>query len=357
MILSDIELQNLRILRYTKLSNFSEINIVTGKNGSGKSSFLEALFILGRGRSYRSNSLSNAVTNGADLLRIVGTIKKDNFSVNVGLEFNAPTRKTQIRIAGKTIQRSSELTEFFPLLLINPNTHRLLEMERARRRLLDWLLFHVEPRFKASWQAYTRALDNRNSALKLEEELSDVWIQSLDKYGTELDELRNKYIKLLNEKFNQLAGYFPNFDFIELDYFRGWNRDKILAEQLHAGKFIDIKYGYTRHGPHRADLKIKLNGKPYLGHASSGEQKISAICLFLSMAGILYDTTQKRTTLLIDDLAAELDTEHRQILLKIIKESNSAAFITCNDRNTLEPHLPSSAHWFHVEQGVLTSIG
>ena len=119
--------------------------LIWGDNGSGKTSLLEAMFLLGRGRSFRTRNNERLVQRGNDHLRVIGRIQTTSGEIQT-LGFEATSISTTARIAGRPAQSLAELSNAFPVQVIEPGVHRLVEEGGyRRRRWMDWAVFHVEP--------------------------------------------------------------------------------------------------------------------------------------------------------------------------------------------------------------------
>ena len=113
----------------------------------------------------------------------------------------------------------------------------------------------------------------------------------------------------------------------------------------------DRTYGYTRHGPHRADLLVKVGNRLARDTLSRGQQKLLVIALRLAQVALLNASTGSQPIVLIDDLASELDCRHRELLLALLAALNVQVVLTAMEPQTLSDHRNLAINWFHVEQG------
>ena len=165
MPLLAVQLEDLRCLRNVDLRLDPKLTLITGPNASGKTSLLEGIFFLGRGRSFRTRQLDRVVRSGSDALTVVGHLSSDRRPVVIGLR--ATRDSIEARIGGQPVESLSALATAFPVQVIDPNLHKLIEEgPAARRRTMDWGVFHVEHAFATDWQRYQRALRQRNAALR-----------------------------------------------------------------------------------------------------------------------------------------------------------------------------------------------
>ena len=165
MSLAELRIENLRCIESAALEFSPELNLIAGENGAGKTSILEAIFLLGRGRSFRTRNSERLIRHGQPKLTVFG--RTDDAPPKVaGIEI-AADGGTRARINGENARSLLELSGVVPVQAIDPEIHKLVDQgPERRRRWLDWLVFHVEPTFGLAWARYNRALKQRNAALK-----------------------------------------------------------------------------------------------------------------------------------------------------------------------------------------------
>src|SRR5678815_5595631 len=166
MSLAELRVENLRCIQSAALEFSPELNLIAGANGAGKTSILEAIFLLGRGRSFRTRSTERLIRHQQAKLTVFG-ITHHSPPRRAGVEV-AADGGTRARIDGQSATSLLELSAVLPVQSIDPEIHKLVDQgPERRRRWLDWLVFHVEPTFGLAWARYNRALKQRNAALKV----------------------------------------------------------------------------------------------------------------------------------------------------------------------------------------------
>src|SRR5690242_11309359 len=161
MALSRLTLRDFRCFAALDLDLSPRANLVLGDNASGKTSLLEALFVLSRGRSFRTSKAENLDRHGTEGFLISATSVENAGSVPLGLARRGGI--LEARVGGAPAQNLAELTERLPVQLFDSTAHQLIEGgPRHRRQLLDWGTFHVEQGFLPVWRRYQRALKQRN---------------------------------------------------------------------------------------------------------------------------------------------------------------------------------------------------
>jgi DNA replication and repair protein RecF len=308
MSLADISISNLRCIESAEMRLPSGLSLIYGGNGSGKTSVLEGIFILGRGRSFRTRNSERLITRGQSLMRVTGQIlRSSGDAVRLGCEVSRTG--TTARIAGRPAEALTELSQVFPVQAIEPGIHRLVEEGGyRRRRWLDWAVFHVEPQFAELWVRYNRVLRQRNAALKTQADTLSVWDVDLARAGEAITEARRGLMERLQPYWAATVMELSGLP-VELHYLRGWSQEHTLAEALSASRASDELRRQTQAGPHRADVAVRLHGRAARDVLSRGQQKLVAVAMTLAELRLLQDTLQITPTLLLDDPAAELDGE------------------------------------------------
>jgi len=357
MVLSQLELCQIRNLTEVKLIPSSGVNLIFGANASGKTSLLEAIHILSTSRSFRTLHVQHIIQREKPLLRVLGKVTdKNGQQISLGIERDKD--QTQMRLSGEKIQSASKLASILPVQIINPDVHKLLEQgPKYRRQYLDWGVFHVEHRFHALWREYNRILKQRNAAIRASALSADVqvWDKGLVGAAKKITTLREEYLTnilpILQNYSEQLIGFQ-----LDINYYQGWQRDEDLAEKLKTSLDTDMAQGYTRAGPHRADLLIKHNGLPAQASFSRGQQKLLVSAMRLAQITHLKQQTGQHTVLLVDDLAAELDEEKRARLLSLLKETGAQLFVTVTEANLIDVSAWQEVKMFHVEHGKIKEV-
>jgi DNA replication and repair protein RecF len=213
---------------------------------------------------------------------------------------------------------------------------------------MDWAVFHVEHQFGDWWLRYTRILKQRNAALRTQPAQVSIWDAELARVGELIALARRRFVESLlpywRESVLALSGLEP-----ELHYFKGWAQDVSLSEALVASKARDESKRLTHPGPHRADVIIRMNGRPAREVLSRGQQKLVAVAMTLAQLNLLQQATQTTPTLLLDDPAAELDGDHLKRFIEQVMRLRSQLVLTSLHS---ESHLFGTPNRvFHVEQG------
>jgi DNA replication and repair protein RecF len=353
MSLSGLAVSNLRSIEHAELELSPGLTLIWGDNGSGKTSLLEAMFLLGRGRSFRTRNNERLIQRGKDHLRVIGRVTDAAGQTSV-LGFEATQATTTARIAGRPAQSLAELSNAFPVQVIDPGVHRLVEEGGyRRRRWMDWAVFHVEPQFIDTWLRYTRALKQRNAALKIEAGQALAWDPELARLGELIAESRHRFMTRLQPYWQEAVIALSGLE-VDLHYLRGWSQDHTLQEALTASRARDEVRHLTHTGPHRADIAVRLHGRPAREILSRGQQKLVAVAMTVAQLRLLQDLTHTTPTLLLDDPAAELDAERLQLFIAQVASLRCQLVVT--SLHTESRLFGAPERTFHVGQGRVQSV-
>ncbi|MCE8029916.1 DNA replication/repair protein RecF [Halomonas daqingensis] len=355
MLIERLAFTGLRNLAPLDVAPSPGINLIVGRNGSGKTSLLEGLHILGMGRSFRTRQLKHAIGHDAPEMTLFARLEGTP-PVPIGIRREREGGELEMRMAGERVPRLAQLIEALPLQLVNPDAFRLLEGAPAgRREFLDWGVFHVKHDFYDAWRRAKRALKHRNALLRhdrMDVNSLAAWEQELAHWGERVDALRREWMASFVPVFEETLGRLIELPDLRLRYSRGWDKQRTLQEVLEQGREQDFHMGFTQQGPQRADLRIRLGRRPAVEVLSRGQQKLVVSALKLAQGRLLELSTGRNCLYLIDDLPAELDAEHRRVFCRLLETMRCQAFITSVEHDALvgpwEPHTPIAM--FHVKQ-------
>jgi len=353
MTVLQIRASNVRCLRQVTLEPATR-NLIFGENASGKTSLLEAIFVVGRGRSFRGAQRKGLIRDGESEAVVSASVRKGERCVPLGIGINRDGRTT-VRIAGQEQSSLATLAEWLPVQVLDPDLHRLVdEGPGERRRFVDWGVFHVEQRFLDTWRRYHRSLRQRNALLKQKrvQEL-DAWDERLAVEGEALDGYRRAYLESVVGDINKFAETLLETP-LALEYRSGWAGNGSLAEALLSTRERDIRVGATQAGPHRADMHIGISDRQARGRVSRGQQKLLAASLVLGQLHHLERSKGLRSVLLVDDAAAELDRGRLTRLMTAVSSLEAQLFVTALDPGDLD--LANDFAVFHVEQGKVSTM-
>ena len=334
------------------------LNLLIGPNGAGKTSVLEALVVLAKGRSFRGGTHRDLIgRNGREFQLHVNIHCGDGSADKLGLERNASSWRA--RRNGEAVKTLAELSSSLPLVVIEPNSHSLVDgSPEFRRRMIDWGVFHVKPSFLNQWQRYQRVLKQRNAHLKqsaVNADLLDGLDAQLLQYALQITQDRLAYVSDLKPKtFALLKLLSDGLPEIDASFSRGWSGPE-YDEYLVKNRKRDMELGATAGGPHRADLKLLVNGEKARDRLSRGQQKLLAAAILLAQAQLMSETGRV-PVLLIDDLASEFDADHLDKMLSLLASTKAQIWLTGVDKSLIDITISAGLEplVFHVKQGQIS---
>ncbi len=356
MPLDRIRVRNFRCLTDVELQLDARRTYVFGSNGAGKTSFLEALFVLGRGRSFRTRQMRKLVQRGEQEFTVYGEIGggSDGSRHRIGVGFSSG--RLEKRVDGEAVPGMGTLAALLPVHVIDPGVHDLIQGGPSeRRRFLDWGVFHVEPDYLDAWKRYRRLLSQRNAALKTSPNRAELqtWTKALCTAAQLVDERRRAYAAAANAVIGRYGQMLLGRE-LTVEYWPGWRSDLSFAEALEAARARESQSGTTEVGPHRADLAVRLDGATVSEEASRGQQKLCAAALVLAQTETHARAIGGCDLLLVDDPAAELDRSALARLAIALETVPAQLVITGLDPGLLPPQPGSPV--FHVERGTLQAV-
>lgn len=326
-----LDISKVRNLEQISFSPSPQVNLITGVNGSGKTSILEGIHLLSFGRSFRSHKHKTYIQHEEEECVVFAQLKaKHNDFISMGLR-RSRDGSIDVRIQGKKAQSVVELAERLPVQLINPDAFRLLEgSPKIRRQFIDWGTFHFDNGFINAWRGWQKALKQRNSLLrrgKISTSLLMAFDQELIRLGDKVNQYRQNYTNQLTPIFLSVLAELSDSIKVRLVFSQGWDATKSLTDAMASSCERDIDIGYTQIGPQRADLRVKTDAGDALDTLSRGQQKLVVSALKIAQGKMLIEMGSP-LVFLVDDLPAELDSQHRQKLCALLEALNNQIFIT-----------------------------
>ena len=356
MYLTRLRVARLRCLADVELELAPGLNVITGANGAGKSSVIEAVHLLAYGRSFRGRVRDGLVRTGALNLEIYAEWQAGAHAHRAGLRHSG--QDWEARLDGNPLPRVTDLCATIAAVTFEPGSHALLGGGAdQRRRYLDWGLFHVEPNFLATWQRYSRALKQRNALLKTRPSAAslDSWDRELAESGESLTRQRQAYVTALEPELEKSShAVLPELGRSRLDFQPGWKQAELsLEDALLLSRERDLATGFSSTGPQRADWRLGFAALPGREALSRGQEKLAALACLLAQAEQHARLQGDWPIICLDDLASELDREHQCHVLASVLASGAQILLTGTDIPESVARLGVPHRLFHVEQGIV----
>lgn len=358
MKFESLRIAGLRCLDGVAITPAAGISVFVGANGAGKTSVLEAAYLLSHGRSFRSGSRDVLLKRGSSALSVFAEVgSADGRTRRLGL--GREGGRWQARVDGDPVSLGG-LVQECAVVCFEPGSHDLIAgASEERRQFLDWGLFHVEHAFVQQWRRYQRALKQRNALLRsggpLDPGLIEPWESELATAGESLSAFRQGYLARLVPHIQAFTGaMLPELGEFTLRYKAGWDETSDLAMTLRDRRGRDLARGHTTAGPHRADFSVAFDMAPMREHLSRGQEKLCALACLLGQAALHADMRGEWPVICLDDLASELDRTHQEWVVEQLLGRDVQVLVT----GTEVPHALTGqpVTVFHVEQGAVTAL-
>ena len=325
MQVTRLEASGLRRFERVALAPEPGLNLITGDNGAGKTSLLEALHLMAYGRSFRGRVRDGLVRTQSEAVEVFvewcegGQLRPRRGGLrHTGQAWTG-------RLDGEKVAQLGDLCAALAVVSFEPGSHALVTGGgEPRRRFVDWGLFHVEQGREAGflplWRRYARALKQRNALLKagIGGRQLDAWDHELADAGEPLTDHRQRYLDALQQDLTAVVSDLaPSLGAATLAFQPGWRRHELaLGDALLLARDRDRAAGYTTVGPHRADWRIDYSALPQRETLSRGQAKLTALACLLAQAQDFARRRGEWPIVALDDLASELDRHHQRRTLE-----------------------------------------
>ena len=337
MLATRLRLRDFRSYERADVELGAGLTVVHGRNGTGKTNLLEALYFGCTGRSCRTTNEREVVRFDASTARVEVDLRDDEgraHALAVGLR---PGETKRLQADGVLVERLVDV-EMRPLVCVfMPDRLELVKGPPALRRS------HVDQVIAASWpvrsatrRAYARALAQRNALLaairsgRATRDSLSAWDAELARQGIALRDDRAAVVDLLAPRFAELAAALGLGDAAELRYrprSRAANPAGLAAE-LAERMDSDLERGFTGHGPHRDDVALLHGGRELRAYGSQGEQRLALLALLLAERAALAQARDTLPLMLLDDVMSELDPDRRAMLADLLRGAGQSVITT-----------------------------
>lgn len=346
MSFSDIRLQNFRSYSDDSFELSDSVNIIVGPNASGKTNLLEAVMVLALGRSYRArdNELVQFKKPWARL-----DSHSEHGSRTIKLISESENRMKKELLIDEQLVKKITLQKQVPIVLFEPNHLQLLSgAPELRREYIDDLLEQFTPGYDTLRKSYKRALQQRNFLLKnggAKDQLF-VWNLRLSDIGGQVALHRQRLVERIHKNmtgiYRNMGGAKAKVAVVYQSSCVGEQYSTKLLHKLESHQDIDMRRGFTGHGPHRDDIVVSLNGHAAMTSASRGEMRTLMLALKVIELQLLEEDRGIKPLLLMDDVFSELDGSRRKALTEVIKGYQT--FITTTDADVVVHHFTETSH-------------
>ena len=339
MYIKKVKLENFRNYETSEIIFNKNLNNIFGDNAQGKTNILEAIFVCGLGKSFRTNQDKELININKEFSKVeIEYLKKDREG-KIKLELN---QKKDFFINDIKVKKISDILGKIYIILFTPQDINILKNDPSkRRRFLNIMISQLRPMYVHVLNKYNKTLEQRNNYLKQIKyenksiEMLDIWDEQLVELGTKIFIYRKEFLEKINNKIKDIhLATTQNKENIEIKYKSNIiNKNKYL-EELKKKRNIDIQKGYTSIGIHRDDFDIFINNENISIYGSQGQQRSSIISLKLAEAETIYEEIEDYPIILLDDFMSELDKKRIKGFIENIKENQ--VIITSTEKILLD---------------------
>ncbi len=322
MAISKLSLLSFRNHEKKEITFSKGITVIWGENGSGKTSLLEAIYILSFGKSFKTHKQSSVIKKGHSSYILKGDFSYDKITNSVAIQMNLNSKKT-IKVNGKTIKNRKEIIGKNNVVVLSPEDQVITKGGPKERRLFfDRLFSIIDSDYLNILQEFNRALKQRNALIlnieQTKEESFVPWEEKLSICAVKLWEIRKKRFSDYLKSLNNVVSKYQKDLFLNVLYVEKTYKKEEFEKKLKQTRERDCLLGTTSHGPHRDNIKILWSGKDIREYGSQGEHKISLILLKLAEINLIKQKTGKNPTILLDDVFAKLDLNRSKKLVSYL---------------------------------------
>ena len=339
MWIKKIKIYNFRNYKNEEINLEKNINIFYGKNAQGKTNIIEAIYLCGLGKSFRTNKDKEMIKLNENKSFVEVEYEKSDRDGKIKIELE---NKKNIYLNNIKLKKLSELLGNLNVVIFTPDDINILKGgPENRRRFLNIMISQLRPNYLNVLNLYKKTIEERNNYLRLikeenkSEELLDIWDEKLAEYAEKIVNYRKEFINKISNKIVEIhKSITNNNEEIKIEYLTDCEKKENYLNLLKQRRKLDIIKGFTTKGIHRDDFVIYINGNQVNVYGSQGQNRTVMLSLKLSELQIIYDEIGEYPILLLDDFMSELDKERRKNFLENIK--NNQVIITCTEKLNLE---------------------
>lgn len=357
MQISSLKLLNFRNYETLELKFSNKVNLIYGKNGMGKTNIIEAIYMLGLTKTFRSNNDDIVIKKGKNIAKIEGTIKDNIFNNYKIIISNAGKR---IKIDNNKIAKVSDYITKVNIILFNPDDLKLIkDTPSIRRKMLNIEISGINGEYLLLLNSYNKVLKQRNAYLKAlnkkkdyETSFLNILTEQLVDLGLKIMWIREDFINNINSYISDIYYEITHKGTLKVVYkseFLGKNKEDLL-KMFEKNISREIFLGKTIFGIQHDDLEFQVDSEIVKEFSSVGEQKNSIISFKLAEIKNIEEKLHKKPILILDDLFSELDEEKINNILMLI-DTNLQTFITTTEITKVDKRLLANAKIFHVIDG------
>lgn len=350
--LDELSLINFRNIRQASIAPSNRFNVISGQNGMGKTNLVEAVYLLGALRSFRTAKRSELVFHDESAARIKGVFGSIHAGLNCEITISEKSRT--VSVDGKRMSASGNHFQMLPMVLFHPQVMELVQgSPDARRRFIDRALFQANGFYPSLYKTYARVLSSRNKVLRdgnTDRRALYPFDLQLADTGARMVKMRREFIDSMKPFFQEAVRNISDGQEADMVYQPKIQGDKDAFMAALEKRFSqDCARKYTTGGPHSDDVEFLLEQRPAKTFGSQGQQRTLVLAAKIAETRALTTSTRKIPLLLFDDVSSELDKQRNGHLFAFLQSMGGQVFITTTHRDYI--HIDGDRADFTVSDG------
>lgn len=348
MYLKNIQLSNFKSYEEAEFSFNENVNAIVGKNGSGKTNLLDAIYYLSFCKSYFSAQDLFSVRFDTDFFAIHGTFYQRETDNSAHISCTYRNGHKSMRANKKEYSRLSAHIGLFPVVMVSPYDSEIIHGgSEVRRKFFDSVISQFDAEYLQQLISYRKLLLQRNTLLKqmmekrqVDSSLLQIFDEQMSPLGQSIFESRKMFIDRIQPVFQQhYAQLSKEAEKVEIIY-----QSSLLETSFEKGIqesiTVDVKSGFSNFGVHKDEFLFLINGQPVKRFGSQGQQKSFSLALRLAQFDYCYAQKQIKPILLLDDIFDKLDRVRIAELLNMVGHDHfGQVFISDTDEHRVHQIL------------------
>ncbi len=357
--INKIEVHHFRNFKSIQISFIPNCNVFYGDNGTGKTNLLECISLLSKGRGFRNANIKDLIYKNENKFIVNGEFEKDQikYNIEVNSEYINNKYKKIINLNNDFSNSSSKfIEETISFLFFLPEMERLfIASPSYRRNFLDRLIFSENKNYNKLVNKYKKNLMERSKILQMYN-FDESWIDKIEfeisKLGLEIYSLRESQISNLNKNLkiiNKNNKYPFNIKFeIEDKYFNHELNQERYLELIKDLREYDCKFGSSKIGPHKSDIKTSVDNDFEASLLSTGQQKTLVLMMLIAQCNYLINIKKVKPIFLFDEICSHLDKINRKILLDLTQQYDIQFFLTGTEKS-LFSFMSTNTEFYNIK--------
>ncbi|MFO0734447.1 MAG: DNA replication and repair protein RecF [Labilithrix sp.] len=355
-----VQVRSFRNLLAVDVELGARFNVIAGANGQGKTNLLEAIYVLGTSKSFRSSKMTDVVSFAGELASVRARVSEDGESRLQSVGIKAGAR--MVRIDDKRPPTLAAYAVRTPMVVFHPGEIALsMGASAERRKLLDRTALYLAPAAMSELESYSKAIRSRQRTLEMRGvNASDLaeWETLAVKHGIALMQYRAEAAERLSgralDAFQRIAA--PDLS-LHAEYAAGAPREEeAFLRELRENRVRDLRRGSATAGPHRDDLALSISGHQVRGVASQGQHRAVTLALKSAEIDVIGVARGVRPILLLDDVSSELDRERTAALFAFLRDQEGQVLLTTTRPELIDTGKDADRRDFTIDRGSLSRV-